>query len=534
MLAACCLSTALSAPAGLQSAQEDQLRREEAEDYFEKWLKEDVLYIITPEERAVFEALTTTEEKEQFIEQFWRRRDPDPRTSVNEFKEEHYRRIAYANDNFTAGWDGWRTDRGKIYIIHGPPNEIESYPSGGNYERPLHEGGGTTSVYPFELWRYRHIDNVGTNVELQFVDRSFSGLYDLALSPEEKDAFMRVPNAGFTMAEELGFARREQRPYFRPGGSYPMMNYREQDRPFIRYERLVAVQRPPEIKHAELKQVVDTDISYTNLPFELKLHQFRLNDERILATVSVKIDNKELTFVKGQGVQHARVALYGVVTDISGKIAAEFEDELAATFKSVSLEDGRLQQSLYQKTVVLDSQGRKKINVVAKDLNSDKLGVVSRALVPRQHPEHELSTSSLVLSDFIVPVTDPFEEEMFVLGDVKVRPSLTRSFTPNNYFGVYLQIYNVAVDQSRQAPFFHIAYRISRQGKTLLEFQDQSGESVQYFSPQRMVLIKRIPLESLPPGKYSVEVEFSDLIRDQKVTASEQFQITAPAQMVSR
>ncbi len=217
-------------------------QQEEQEDYYRKWLREDVLYVITPQEKDVFQKLTNDDERDQFIEQFWLRRDPDPRTPANEFKLEHYRRIAYANENFSAGWPGWMTDRGKIYIIHGPPDEIEELPSGGEYERTLPEGGGRTSVFPYQKWRYRYLEGVGTNVEVEFVDRDFSGIYRLALSPEEKDAFLHVPNAGFTAAEELGLAERRQRPYFAPHGSYPLMNYREQDSAFARYERFVDVQ----------------------------------------------------------------------------------------------------------------------------------------------------------------------------------------------------------------------------------------------------------------------------------------------------
>ena len=124
--------------------------QEEAEDYFRKWLKEDAVYLISDAEKAVFEKLSTVEEKEQFIEQFWFRRDPDPRTAENEFKEEHYRRIAYSNEKFTSGDLGWRTDRGRIYIIHGPPASVVSRPDGGAYVRKIEEGGGVTSVHPFE------------------------------------------------------------------------------------------------------------------------------------------------------------------------------------------------------------------------------------------------------------------------------------------------------------------------------------------------------------------------------------------------
>ena len=93
--------------------------QEEQEDYYKKWLREDVVYIITDEELGVFNGLRTMDEKEQFIEQFWRRRDPDMRTAINEYKEEHYRRIAYANDHFFSAKAGWRTDRGRTYILWG-------------------------------------------------------------------------------------------------------------------------------------------------------------------------------------------------------------------------------------------------------------------------------------------------------------------------------------------------------------------------------------------------------------------------------
>ncbi len=129
--------------------------KQEVSGAYKKWLSEDVVWIITDEERAAFKQLSNDEERDQFIEAFWQRRDPTPDTIENEFKEEHYRRIAYANEHFPAGIPGWKTDRGRMYIMYGPPDEIESHPSGGSYERPMEKGGGETSTYPFEDWRYR-------------------------------------------------------------------------------------------------------------------------------------------------------------------------------------------------------------------------------------------------------------------------------------------------------------------------------------------------------------------------------------------
>ena len=161
---------------------------------YTKWLNEDVAYIITDQERAAFKRLQTDEEREHFIEQFWLRRDPTPGTPENEFKEEHYRRIAYANEHYASSIPGWKTDRGRIYIIYGPPDEIEAHPSGGTYQRPAGEGGGTTVAYPFEQWRYRFIQGVGANVIIEFVDPSGLGEYRMTRDPNEKNAPPDAPN----------------------------------------------------------------------------------------------------------------------------------------------------------------------------------------------------------------------------------------------------------------------------------------------------------------------------------------------------
>ena len=150
--------------------------------------------------------LNNDEEREQFIEQFWLRRDPTPDTEENEFKEEHYRRIAYANEHFASGIPGWKTDRGRIYITFGPPDEIEDHSSGGFYERPPEEGGGETSTFPFQQWRYRYIEGIGNNIIIEFVDPTMSGEFRMTSDPSEKDALLYVPGAGLTMMEQMGLS----------------------------------------------------------------------------------------------------------------------------------------------------------------------------------------------------------------------------------------------------------------------------------------------------------------------------------------
>src|ERR1041385_3652931 len=162
-------------------ARQKESLNKELEGAYKKWLEQDVGYIITDEERKVFKSLQNDEEREQFIEQFWLRRNPDPESLTNDYKEEHYRRISYANQHFASGIPGWKTDRGRIYIMYGPPDEIDAHPSGGHYERPTEEGGGSTSTYPFEIWRYRYIEGVAQNVEIEFVDPTLTGEYHMTI-----------------------------------------------------------------------------------------------------------------------------------------------------------------------------------------------------------------------------------------------------------------------------------------------------------------------------------------------------------------
>jgi GWxTD domain-containing protein len=514
------------------------VQQEEKEDYYKKWLNEDVKYIISEEEKSVFSKLTTPEEREQFIEQFWYRRDPDPMTPTNEYKEEHYRRIAYANERFPSGIPGWMTDRGRIYIIHGPPAQIESYPSGGSYNRPMHEGGGTTSTFPFEIWRYRHIDGIGQDVELEFVDRSMSGEYRLALHPEEKDALLYVPGAGLTWAEELGMARKEDRPWFSPGNreNYPMMFQRAKDNPFIRYETYAMVQRPQEIKYKDLKEMVTINIQYRNLPFQFREDFIRLNDDQVLVPITIEVQNKDLTFKEEHGVQRAKMAIYGIITSITNRIIMEFDDDVSADYQPEVFAQGLLGRSMYQKIVALDKRMRYKVDLVVKDLNSGHTGVLRQAIIPPPYDDKKLSTSSLILSDYIFPMGEiPRDEEMFVLGDVKVRPNLSKRFPVNGPLGVYLQLYNAGVDQTTFAPALAVHYRIIRDGEPVVELQDASGESMQFFSGQRVVLIKNLPIRNLDAGNYQLEVQIEDQITNQTVsTPKVNFTLTTPVEMAER
>src|SRR5579864_35921 len=298
--------------------QEEKLRKE-LETPYKKWLNEDVVYIITDEEKTAFKRLSTDEERQNFIEQFWLRRDPTPDTEENEFKEEHYRRIAYANDRFASGIPGWKTDRGRIYITFGPPDEIESHPSGGTYERPFEEGGGTTSTYPFEQWRYRYLDGIGNNIIIEFVDTTMSGEYHMTMDPSEKDALLYVPGAGLTMAEQMGLADKTQRFTRTDGthlgtGSQPLP---ESMNEFTRLEQYAKIFKPPAIKYKDLEAVVSSSIKYNLLPMKVLVDYIPLTASSVLTQVTIQFDTKDMQFKDKSNLSTATLQIYGHISTLA-------------------------------------------------------------------------------------------------------------------------------------------------------------------------------------------------------------------------
>jgi GWxTD domain-containing protein len=187
---------AASKPLSADEIQEkEKALKKELPTPYKNWLDNDVTHIISDEEKKAFRQPNTDGERGRFVEQFWLQRDPTPGTVDNEAKAERYRRIRYANEHFGGSAPGWKTDRGRIYIQYGPPDEIESHPDGGKYVRPESEGGGVTETYPFEQWRYRFIEGIGRDVIMEFVDPCRCGEYRMTFDPRDRDKLLIPPGA---------------------------------------------------------------------------------------------------------------------------------------------------------------------------------------------------------------------------------------------------------------------------------------------------------------------------------------------------
>src|SRR5437588_8145818 len=289
---------------------------------YKDWLEKDVTYIITDEERKAFKKLQTDDERERFIEEFWRRRDPDPDTDENEYREEYYERIAYANEHFASGIPGWKTDRGRIWIMYGKPDETESHPSGGAYNRESYEGGGSTSTYPFERWFYRYLAGVGSGIEIEFVDPTGSGEYRIARNPDEKDAMLMVPGAGLTLDESMGLASKTDRVTNLGGIGNPKYT-REQDSPFSRLQILNDIMRAPQIKFNDLASLTNQPIIEDNpLNFDVRVDYFRQSDDRVIAAFTIQTDTSNLVFKGSGGVDQAQLDVFRDITHFAGRPAS--------------------------------------------------------------------------------------------------------------------------------------------------------------------------------------------------------------------
>jgi GWxTD domain-containing protein len=500
---------------------------------YRKWLDEDVRWIISDEERAAFKQLSNDEERDNFIEAFWQRRDPTPDTVENEFKEEHYRRMAYANEHFAAGIPGWKTDRGKMYIMYGPPDEIESHPSGGTYERPMDEGGGTTSTFPFEQWRYRYLEGIGQEVIIEFVDTCMCGDYHMTLDRSEKDALKYTPNGGLTMYEELGMASKADR--FTHGGLEQLgaspFNTDQQTKQFDRLDQFYKLQKPPAVKFKDLEEVVTHKISVNLMPFDVRADFVRVTGDTVLVPVTVQVKNRDVTFQNKEGVQRGTVNIFGRVTTLTGKIAQTFEDTVQVDVPAELLPKVTENSSVYWKALPL-RPGRYRFDIVVKDVNGDRVGTWSRGVQVPEYNDDKLSSSSLIVADLMEPVpAKNVGTGNFVLGTTKVRPRVPPSdgkpvvFKRNQKLNFWMQVYNLGVDDKTHKPSATVEYDVvnaatNRPVIHTVESTDQMGNI-----GDQVTLQKSLSAANLDPGIYRIQIKVDDKISKQTVDPTATFAV---------
>jgi len=492
----------------------------------DNWLENIVPDIITDEERRAFFELGTEEEREQYKEIFWRDRNPDPESPVNPVREEHYRRLAYADEHFASGIPGRKTDRGHIYIIWGAPDEIESHPTGGTYDRTPEQGGGSSTAYAWELWRYRHLEGIGENIEIEFVDPTGSGEYHVTRDPCEKDALSHVPGAGPSLTEIMGRSSKASR-FTNSNGTtcpIPLGTTTASTNQFDMVDRYFRVQRPP-VRFRDLEEKVSSRIVHNEIHMDYRADFLRVTSNTVLVPITVQVPNRDLSFQSKQGVHSAVLNLYGRITTPGGVVVQSFEDVISRDFPESLFQSSLSLSSIYQKPVPLRS-GLYRLDLVIKDTLSGNLGVFNTALRVPHFEDDKLDASTLILADRIETVPSAqIGTGQFVLNSYKVRPRLGQEFLSTDKLGIFLQLYNLKLDDASHKTNVSVAYRITKDQQEIWRTVETADHLHQ--GGEQLTIERLIPVASLVPGRYTIEVTAIDLLTSDTIVRTADFTVKA-------
>jgi GWxTD domain-containing protein len=511
--------------------------RGELHGEYKKWVDEDVLWIITDQELQTFKHLGNDLERDQFIEAFWQRRNPSPDSPENEYREEHYQRIAYANEHFAAGKPGWRTDRGHIYIAYGKPDSIDSHPSGGSYDRPMDEGGGNTSTFPFEIWHYRYLEGIGDNIDIEFVDTCMCGDYHMTFDRSEKDALKYTPGAGLTLAEQNGQSTKADR--FSHGGLEQLglgsagMRQQNESKEFDRITQYAKLLAAPVIKFQDLEAYMTSSKILTGPPllFDVRTDYVKVTNDTVLVPITLQIPNRQITFNSKDGVATGTVNILGRISTLSGKAVQTFEDPVDVQVPSDLLEQTKNNVSVYWKSLPL-RPGLYKIDIVIKDVNNpDHIGTWKRSMNVPKFDDDRLSSSSLILADQMYRVASrDIGAGNFVIGDTHVRPRVPDAIAAPVTFhraqnlNFWMQVYNLGINDKKQNGAT-IEYQVTdlATNKPILN----ASELTNKLNPNadQITIEKSLPLASLQPGKYRVSIKVDDGISKQQIAESAPFNV---------
>ena len=507
--------------------------KQELKGAYKTWLEQDATYIISEEERKAFKTLSNDEERDAFIEQFWLRRNPNPDSPENEYREEHYRRIAYTNEHFAAGKPGWKTDRGHIYIAFGPPDSIESHPSGGEYQRSVEEGGGNTTTFPFEQWHYRYLEGIGENVDLEFVDSCQCGDYHFTIDRSEKDALLHTPGAGQTTFEQLGKAKQADR--FKGGLEQlgpGILSGSQGAKEFDRIELARKIFSPPPIKFTDLEAFITEHKLLTGpvFPFDVRTDFVKVTENTDLVPITLNIKNRDITFVTKDGVSKGVVNILGKVTTLTHKTVQSFEDTVEVNEPAELLEKTLDKKSLYWKSIPL-LPGLYRLDIVIKDVNNpEHIGIYGRGIeVPTYHDE-KLGTSTLILADQMYSVSShDIGAGTCVIGNTHICPRVSPnaatpiSFKRSQELNFWMQVYNLTINEATKSNEARVTYQITDTTNNTVVFEKELESKDLGAHSDQLTVEKSLPMAGLSPGKYKVTIKVSDTISKQEIAQSAPF-----------
>jgi hypothetical protein len=363
---------------------------------------------------------------------------------------------------------------------------------GGRYQKPLSLGGDTITAYPFEVWEYDYIPGIGSDISIEFVDHSHAGVYTLETDPNRKDVF-----------------------YWRRGEMRPPRAYHAGDMPFERLRIWAKLQAPPPLEFPKLREEVKANVSFAALPFDASAAYVRMSPDLYAVPITIAIANDKLMYVGKDGFYQSDLQLYAAVTSLSGAIVYQFDEIFHPRSEGISLSQLVRQRTYHQRIVPLPP-GRYRIRLLVKDANSGKVSARDLTVWIPQPPDGTLNTSSLVYADVIVPAPEASRGEEFVLGPLKVIPNPGAAFARRHRLGLYLEVYDLGLDQTSGKPSVEVSYTLVAADGTRVEIGRELESRFEEGST--LAISKAIPLEKLAPGAYRVAVGIADLVTGRRCT----------------
>jgi hypothetical protein len=297
---------------------------------------------------------------------------------------------------------------------------------------------------------------------------------------------------------------------------------------FTRLELYSKVQRPPEVKYKDLEAIVTSRMVRDQLKFDYRTDFLKVTSDTVLVPISLQIPNNQLSFKSKDGVQSAELNIFGRVSSLTGKVITTFEDPVTKDYPESLFSMAVKQMSVYQKAVPL-RPGLYRLDLVVKDVSSGNVGAVNTRLAVPRYDEEKLEASTLILADQIehVPARQ-IGTGQFVLGSSKVRPRLGGNFTTADKLGIYLQIYNLKPDEKTHKSDASFVYTVRKGDQQVMQFKETSAEMKQ--TGDQVTIERLLPLATLAPGKYTLEVSATDELAKSTISRSAEFSIKNPVE----
>jgi GWxTD domain-containing protein len=500
----------------LPSKSEIDATVEDLDRVLERWRREFVAPIITPEEARLFDSLLTREQRLAFVEQFWRRRDPTPGTEENEFRARYLERFMNAGRLFRCGKPGWQTDRGRIYILLGPPTTVTRNPM----------GRGSTE-HPSEIWTYDGLPGVElpSSLDVVFVDFSGTGDFKLVSNLDMNARFLT--DAGPITAPLQAYA------YYRSGHAllrgtedYALTS-RLSDPARLLDDEVTLLERLRSFAtlggaqlDAALSERVTTNVSFRRIPLLTRVHQFPASSGYTTVLFNLGLAPRELKRLEDGS---AGFDLFLTLEREGRKVEGLHQQH------RFRLEPEDLDALLYYDLGLLVLPGRYTYRLVLLDVQAHNIGTVSGELQVQAFPAEGLVLAEPVLVDRLAPAPPEdgpqARETPLLLGDSKVVARLRPELPPGTPLQVFLLAYGAALDPADGLNRLSLEYEIRRDGRSIRRFEDLP---IQRSTDRNTAIYNVLPLTDLEPGTYELVASVHDSVQQSSSSRTTSFTIAPP------